>query len=152
LEIRMTIATTANFSQTVLEVEFTPLSGVYTRVCGLTSRDITHTSTMATSEVPDCNNEDSPAVLQRQVQSQEVTVSAAGVWSAESHQKLLTWWASGATLNIRIHHVKANSGDTEYETGPAFLSVIANKAARGTKTTGDLTIEFDGLPANTLKP
>ena len=148
----MTVATTANFSQTVLEVEFTPASGVYARVCGLTSRDITRTSTMSTSEVPDCNSEDTPAQIQRSVQSQEAVIAASGVWSAESHQKLLTWWSSGLPLNVRIHHVKANSGDTEYETGPAYLVSIKNAAVRGSKTTADIAIDFDGLPVVSLKP
>lgn len=149
----MAYATTANFHETVLEVEFDPIGGpgVYSRICGLTSRDINRTSNMSTSEVPDCDDESLPAAVERAVQSQEATSAPSGVWSAESHEKLLDWWYSGATLNIRFHHVKAPSGATEYETGPAYLTSVSNKAVRGTKVTADLNIEFDGLPVRTPK-
>lgn len=147
----MAYATVANFAQTVLEVEFTPNSGVYAKVCGLTSRDITRTSNMATSEIPDCDDESLPAAVEQEVQSQEVATTASGVWSAESHELLLDWWYSGQPLNIRMHHVKATTGTTEYESGPAFLTSIANKAARGTKVTADLNLVWSGIPVRTPK-
>lgn len=147
----MARATTANFHQMVLEVEFTADSGVYSRICGLTGRGINRTSNMSTSEVPDCDDESLASSVERAVQSQEATIAASGVWSAESHEKLLDWWGSAATLNVRIHHVNAEVGDTEFETGPAYLTSINNQADRGTKVTADLSIEFDGLPVRTPK-
>lgn len=146
----MARATTANFHQFVLEVEFVASSGTYTKVCGLTSRGIQRTSSMQTSEVPDCDDESLPAATERAVQSQEATIAASGVWSAESHEKLLDWWESGATKSVRIHHVNAESGDTEYETGDAYLVSIGHQAERGTKVTAELQIEFDGLPSRTM--
>ncbi|TIX45591.1 MAG: hypothetical protein E5V26_03330, partial [Mesorhizobium sp.] len=85
----MARATTANFHQMVLEVEVTAGSGIYSKLCGLTSRGINRQSNMQTSEVPDCDDESLPAVVERAVQSQEVTISASGVWSAESHGTIL---------------------------------------------------------------
>lgn len=147
----MARATTANFHQMVLEVEFVASSGTYSKVCGLTGRGINRQNNMSTSEVPDCDDESLPAAVERAVQSQEATVSGTGVWSAESHEGLLDWWYSGATKNIRIQHVNAASGDTEYESGTAYLSSINNQADRGTKVAADLSIEFDGVPTRTNK-
>jgi len=145
----MTRATTANFHQMVLEVEWVASSGIYAKVCGLTGRGINRQHNMQTSEVPDCDDESLPAAVERAVQSSEVTVSGTGIWSAESHGKLLDWWYSGATKNIRITHVLAASGDTEYESGAAYLQSINNQAEKGTKVTAELAIEFDGLPTRT---
>lgn len=142
----MARASTANFHQMVLEIEWVASSGVYAKVCGLTGRGINRQHNMQTSEVPDCDDESLPAAVERAVQSSEVTVSGTGIWSAESHGKLLDWWYSGATKNIRIQHVLAASGDTLYESGAAYLQSINNQAERGTKVTAELAIEFDGLP------
>lgn len=147
----MARATTANFHQLVLEVETTEGSGVYSRLCGLTSRGINRQSNMSTSEVPDCDNEALPAAVERAVQSQEVTISGSGVWAAQSHETMLDWWYSGATKNIRVQHVNAAVGDTEYETGTAYLVSISNQAERGTKVTAEISIEFDGIPSRTAK-
>ena len=144
----MAKAVTAAFHELVLEIEdATP--GTWIRICGLTERGVNRTHNMQTSEVPDCADESLPAGLERQVQSSEVTIAANGVWAAQSHQLMLDWWYSAAVKNVRIQHVNAEVGDTEYETGPAFLTSLNNVATRGTKVTADLTIEFDGLPTLT---
>ena len=147
----MAYATTATFAQFVLEVEFVAASGTYSKVCGLTSRGINRQSNMATSEVPECDDEGLAAQVERSVQSQEATIDASGVWSAESHEKLLDWWESAATKSVRIKHVNAASGDTEYETGDAYLVSINNSVSRGEKVTAELSIEFDGIPTRTMK-
>lgn len=145
----MARATTANFHQMVLEVEVTPDSGVYTKLCGLTSRGINRTSNMQTSEVPDCDDESLPAAVERAVQSQEVTISGSGSWAAESHGTMLDWWYSGATKSVRIHHVNAANGTPEYETGDAYLVSINNTVERGQKVDAQIEIQFDGLPTVT---
>lgn len=144
----MARAVTANFHQMVLEVE-TTTEGTFAKLCGLTSRGVTRTSNMETSEVPDCDDESLPAAVERAVQSQEVTIEGSGVWAAQSHETMLDWWYSGATRVIRIHHVNAAVGDTEYETGPAYLVTMSNVAERGTKVTAEIEIQFDGIPTRT---
>jgi predicted secreted protein len=148
MEHDMARAQTANFHQMVLEVE-TATTGTFAKLCGLTSRGVNRQSNMETSEVPDCDDESLPAAVERAVQSQEVTIEGSGVWAAQSHQTMLDWWYSGATKMVRIHHVNAATGDTEYETGPAYLVSIGNQAQRGQKVTAEIEIQFDGLPERT---
>lgn len=147
----MAYASTANFHQMVLEVEVTGGSGVYTKLCGLTSRGINRQHNMQTSEVPSCTDESLPAQVERAVQSSEVTISGSGVWASESHETMLDWWYGGQTKSVRIHHVNSVIGDTEYETAPAYLVSISNQAERGTKVTAELEIQFDGIPTRTAK-
>jgi hypothetical protein len=146
----MAKAGTANFHQMVLEVE-TETPGTYAKLCGLTSRGIQRQHNMQTSEVPDCDDESLPAAVERAVQSSEVTISGSGVWASQSHETMLDWWYSGQTKNIRVKHANAAVGDTEYETGPAYLQSISNQAERGQKVTAEISIEFDGLPTRTAK-
>lgn len=145
----MARATTENFADMVVEVEWVADSGIYSKWCGLTSRGINRQSNMQTSEVPDCDDETLPAAVERAVQSQEVTISGSGVWSAESNGKALDWWYSGGTKSVRIQNVNAATGDTEFETGNAYLVSISNQAERGSKVTAEISIEFDGLPTRT---
>ncbi|MFC3163058.1 phage tail tube protein [Ciceribacter thiooxidans] len=146
----MARATTENFHQMVVEIE-TNTPGVYSKICGLTSRGVNRTSNMSTSEVPDCDDESLPAAVERAVQSQEVTISGTGVWASQSHGTMIDWWYSGATKNIRIGHLNAAVGETEYETGPAYLVNLNNSAERGAKVTAEIDIQFDGLPTRTAK-
>jgi hypothetical protein len=146
----MVRAVTENFAEMVLEVE-TEVPGAFARICGLTSRTVNRTSNMSTSEVPDCDDEALPAAVERAVQSQEVAISATGVWAKQSHGMMSDWWYSGATKNIRIGHLKADVGETEYETGPAYLVSLNNVGERGNKVTAEIDIQFDGLPTRTPK-
>lgn len=151
----MARATTAKYEEFVLEVDFTGGTSTYTAICGLTDASISRTSNIDTTEVPDCSDESLPMAIERSVRSQEVTVSATGVWSLESHEKMLDWWSGGATLSTRIRHVKVVddgvTGDTTHETGPALLVSINNSRSKGQKLTAEIEIQFDGVPARTAK-
>ena len=147
----MARATTENFHEMVVEVETTPGSGVYSKMCGLTGNALNRTHNMQTTEVPDCDDESLPAAVERAVQSSEIVLSGTGVWAAQSHGTMMSWWYSGATKNIRVGHLKANPGDTEYESGPAYLTTLNHSRERGQKVTAEIEIQFDGLPTRTAK-
>ncbi len=139
---------TENFHEMVVEIETTP--GVFSKICGLTSNALNRTHNMATTEVPgDCDDESVPAEVERAVQSSEITLSGTGTWAAQSHGIMMEWWYSGRSRNIRVGHLKAEPGDTEYETGPAYLVTLNHSRERGQKVTAEIEIQFDGLPART---
>ncbi len=142
---------TAEFQHFVVEVEG-DAPGAYKRICGITQRGISRQHNMQTTEVPgDCEDESLPNVVERAVQSSEVSISGTGVWAAQSHQMMLDWWYSGQKKVIRIRHVNAAVGDTEYETGPAILVNLNNDVEKGQKVTAEIEIQFDGLPERTAK-
>jgi len=64
---------------------------------------------------------------------------------------MMDWWYNGQVKNIRIQHVKAAVGDTEYETGPAYLVNLNNAVEKGQKVSADIEIQFDGVPTRTAK-
>lgn len=142
---------TSEFHQMVVEME-TETPGTWTKICGINSRGINRTHNMTTTEVPgDCDDESLPAVVERSIQSSEVTITGSGVWARQSHEMMIDWWYSGVKKNIRVQHVNANVGDTEYETGMAFLTSLNNTVEKGQKVSAEISIEFDGLPARTPK-
>lgn len=147
----MAYADTADFADLVVEVEWVASSGTYAKVCGITSRGVNRQSNMATNEVPECDDETLPNQVERNVQSQEVTISGSGVWAKQSHEKMLDWWYLAQRKNIRVYHANVDSGDTEYESGPAFLTQLSNQAEKGQKVTAEVSIEFDGVPTRTAK-
>lgn len=148
-------ATTAKFEEFILEVEFDPVgsSGTYSSICGLNDVSFNRNSNTDTSEVGDCDDESLPFAIERQVRSQEVTVSASGSWALQSHEKMMDWWYGGTTLNIRIRNTKVQndgtSGDTYIEAGPALLTSLNNSRTKGPRVTAEIEIQFDGVPTRT---
>jgi len=143
---------TSEFKDLVLEIETTPGSGTYTKICGLTSRGVNRQSNINSNEVPgDCSDESVPSVIKKAVQSQEVTVEGSGMWAQQSHELMMDWWYGGQEKNIRIQHVNAAPGDTEYESGPAILSQLNNAVEKGAFVTAEISVEFNGLPTRTAK-
>jgi Phage tail tube protein len=140
------VTTGSPLTTTIMLQPKIPTGLVWSKLCGLTSRTVNRTTTIQTTQVPDCDDESLPAAVERAVQSAEVTVAGTGVWAAQSHGTLMTWWRAGTTKNIRIGNVKAPSGTILYEIGPAYLTQLNNVAQYGQKVTADIQIEFDGMP------
>lgn len=147
----MANAVTEKFEELILDVETAPGSGVYAPICGLIDVTITRTANVDTAEVPDCDDESKPLSVERQVRSIEVTVSGTGVWAQSSNDKVLNWFYSSATKNIRIRNTKAASGDVEMESGPALLTSVTNTRTKGQKVSNEIEIQFDGVPTLTDK-
>ena len=149
----MTRATTAKYEELILEVEFTPGSGTYTPICGMTDVEVTRTSNIDEAEVPDCDDESLPLSIEKEVRSQSVSASGSGVWALQSHENMLDWWYSGSTLNARLRNAKAENdgsvGDTYVEQGPALLAQLNNGRTKGQKVAANIQIEFDGVPSRT---
>jgi len=146
----MAEATTAEFHELVLEVEFDPVgdAGSYTRVCGITDLNINRTNNTDTAEVPDCADESKPHHIKRSVRSQDVTISGTGVWALSSHQDMMDWFATGKTLNVRVTNAKVTasgaSGDTETETIPMILSTLNNARTKGQVVSAEISLEQNG--------
>lgn len=145
----MATAVTAKYEELILEVEFTAESGTYTPVCGLIDVEVSRTANVDTAEIPDCDDESLPLVVERQVRSIEVTVSGTGVWAQSSHGAMMDWFYSSATKNVRVRNTKASSGDTQIEYGPALLTTLSNSRTKGQKVSASVEFQFDGTPSRT---
>ncbi|AGT09317.1 phage major tail protein [Paracoccus aminophilus JCM 7686] len=141
---------TEKFEQMVLETSENGTA--WTRICGLIGVTITRSAQVDTSEVPgDCNDESLPLDVEKAVRSIDVSVSADGSWAQQSHGDMLDWFYSGAPKQIRVGHLNAAPGDTEYEVGPALLTTLTNQRTKGQKVTCAIELQFDGVPARLVK-
>lgn len=142
----MAVATTQEFEELVLEVgnESSPES--WSKLCGLIDVTITRTSNLDTAEVPDCADESLPLSLEKSVRSIEISISATGVWASESWETFADWFYLSQRKHIRIGNTAAASGDTQYETGYAYLSNLTNARTKGQKVSAQIEIMFDGTP------
>lgn len=143
---------TSAFHQFVLEVE-TETPGTFAKICGITGRTVNRSTTVEETEVPaDCEDESLGTEIELTPRAATVGVSGTAVWARQSHEMMMDWWYTKARKNIRIAHVNAAVGDTEYETGPAYLTDLNDSAEIGAgKVTREIEIRFDGLPTRTAK-
>jgi hypothetical protein len=93
-----------------------------------------------------------PSEVQIDPQALTVNVSGTAVWAAQSHGMMMDWIYLKQRKNIRVGHLNADVGDTEYESGPAYL-VTMNDSAQKTAgaVTREIEIRFDGTPSRTDK-
>lgn len=145
----MARAVTEKYEEMILDVEWVASSGIYAPICGMIDVTVTRTSNVDTAEIPDCDDESLPLSIERQVRSQEITVSATGIWAQSSQSLLKEWWRSGTTKNIRIRDTNAATGDIEIESGPALLTTLTNARSKGKKVTAEIELQLDGVPAVT---
>lgn len=150
----MAKAETQKFEELIVEVE-TDTPGTFTSLCGIIDATITRTNNIDTSEVPDCDDEGAPLVLEREVRSQEVSVTGTGVWARQSAKTFSDWFYSGDTRVVRIRNANitadGQTGDIETETGPAILASLGNERTKGNRVTADIDIQFDGVPVRGFK-
>jgi predicted secreted protein len=150
----MALAVTTAYEEFVLEVEFTAGSGTFQTVCGLMDVDISRTNTTDSTEVPDCDDESLPFKIQRGVRTNDVTISATGVWALSSDAALKDWFYSGATKNVRIRNTKVvadgTTGDISAETMPMILTNLSNSRTKGQIVTAEIAMERNGDTINTL--
>ncbi len=144
----MVKATTERFDELVLEIE-SSTPGVFTRICGIVDVNVTRTANIATSEVPDCDDETLPHQIEKEVTSIDVSVSGSGVWAQQSWGTLSDWFYSGASKNVRVVNARAAVGDTEIESGPALLETLNQGRAKGAKVSNEISIQFIGVPSRT---
>lgn len=146
----MAQATTMKFEQLVLELSEDGGS-TWARICGLTDATVTRSANIDTVEIPDCDDESLPFSVEKQVRSLDYSVSATGVWAAESHGTLLDWLKSSATKDARIGYLAAASSTPEYETGKALLTNLSHTRTKGQKVSASIELQFDGTPTSTDK-
>ena len=144
----MAIAPTADYDELILEVEFTPSSGTFTRVCGLTDFTINRANNVDTTEVPDCADESLPHYNKRSVRSQDTNISGTGVWAITNHADMMSWFRAGSTLNVKVTnaYVTANGsvGDPEEEVIPMILQSLNNSRTKGQVVSGEIEMVQNG--------
>lgn len=144
------------FHEFVVEVE-TSTPGTFAKICGITGRQVNRTLNMEETEVPkDCDEESLGTEVLLTPGALVVTVSGTAKWAQQSHQVMMDWIYLKERKLCRVQHVNAAVGDTEYETGHAYMTSLndSGEISGQNKMAIERSIElrFDGEPTRTAKP
>lgn len=134
----MTKPTTFRFGEMLIEIGNGASPEVFTAPCGLTSKGFNGAAATSDTLVPDCDDPDAPAWLERAVTSLSRDVSGDGVLSAEYEQAWDDWWSGGLTKNVRI-----TIGSFAW-TGAYILNTFNITGAQGEKLKVAVSMQSDG--------
>lgn len=121
-------------------------------VAGLTSKGVTFDTETVTTEAPDATDENLPSFKEQGIKSQGMTFTGSGMWAAQSHGALQTWWKNGTTKNVRLTYMKAPAGTPKVYLGPAVLTSLQSNAEKGGKVSGSIAVAFAAMPTITNAP
>lgn len=95
--------TTASWTKLVLYVGDDASPQTFAkRVCGLTTKSFAINAQTADTVVPDCDNPDQPAWIERIIRSLSSSFSGAGVLAVENRDFFADWALAGTILDCRI--------------------------------------------------
>jgi len=114
---------------------------VFGEPCGLTTKAMATTAASNDILVPDCDNPDDPAWLQREITSLSREITGQGVLAQSAVETYDDWITSGEAKNTKV---KINGTGWYTWAGAARLTRFNITGQRGDKVMVDLTIVSDG--------
>lgn len=136
--------TTYAGSSVAIFLEGTP-AGTFIRPCGLNNHTVTFTKNMQEVNVPDCDDPELPAWIERGVESLDFSASGEGILAAEA---LPRWWEvfnSTESVNARVYVGKQDDFDNGYFwEGKVHVSNFEIGGNRGEKATASISLVSDG--------
>ncbi|WP_337183855.1 phage tail tube protein [Shinella sp.] len=142
------------FHEFVVEVE-TDTPGTFAKICGITGRQVNRALEINEVKVPkDCDDEAAGTETLIEPGSLIVTISGTARWAKQSHEMMMDWIYLKQRKRIRVAHVAAAVGDTEYETGYAYMTALNDSGeidGENKIVTREVEARFDGEPTRTAK-
>ncbi len=136
--------TTYQGSHVAIFLEGTP-AGTYVRPCGLTDHTLSFSKNTNTVTVPDCDDPDLPAWIERETESIDFTASGSGVLAAEAVDDWYAAFESTATVNARIYVGKPDdTAKGRFWQGRVHVTGFEVSGTRGNKAQVSVSIESDG--------
>lgn len=135
----MTQATTLRFSQFLIKLGDGGSPEVFSAPCGLNSRGFSRTAASNDTNVPDCDDPDAPAWLDRDIVSLSGSITGSGVVADEDFDVWDAWFQSGLSKNIKV------TLGTRTWTGASILSKLDITGSRGKRTEFTASIDSDGV-------
>jgi hypothetical protein len=137
----MTKPTTHTFGEFLVLVESADSPGVFLAPCGLTTKGFNQTANMQETIVPDCDDPDAPAYVERAVQSLSSEIPGDGILAEEAFPVWQGWFDSAASRRVQIYPMGQSGG---FYSGSFLLSQFNATVARGEKVKAQITLVSDG--------
>lgn len=132
-------------SSVALFLESSTTAGTYIRPCGLNDHTFTFTKNATEVTVPDCDDPELPAWIERGVESLDFSGSGSGILAAEAIDE---WWAafnSTESINARIYVGKQDDvTNGHFWEGKIHLTSLDISGARGGKANVSVSLVSDG--------
>lgn len=112
--------------------------------CGFTSKAFSRTKTLNEVVVPDCDDPDAPANVERDVASLSWSVTGTGVLAAEAVDTWDAFYESTDPVNVQIEfEYPAPTGTIVYQ-GSAHLESWTITGELGSRVTAEVTLQGSG--------
>lgn len=120
-------------------------SGTFLRPCGLTSHTITFSKSTQDVTVPDCDDLEAAAWIERGVESLDMNGSGSGILAAESVERFWDAFRSNESINSRLYTGAANDiANGHYWQGKIHITQFEVTGERGGKAQVNLAFVSDG--------
>jgi hypothetical protein len=103
--------TTLPFSAVLVYISNTDSPGVYTAPCGFNQKSLTLDNETSDVTVPDCDDPEAAAWIERAVTARSVTVAGSGVLATESYALWQGWGAETRTVRVVLTGLGYWEGD-----------------------------------------
>lgn len=116
---------------------------VFSAPCGFTSKSFTRNKTLTESNVPDCDDPDAAAWVERDVQSMSATVSGEGILAKSA---VPAWEAAMASTESKECEVELvyPDGDSDLYEGLFHLESFEVTGSQGERVNVSVTMQSDG--------
>lgn len=119
--------------------------GTFTRPCGLTNHTISFSKNTQDATVPDCDDLEAAAWIERGVESLDMSASGSGVLAAEAVDR---WWAafnSPESIDARLYVGAADdTANGHYWAGKVHVTAFEVTGERGNKAQVSISLVSDG--------
>jgi hypothetical protein len=133
--------TTKLFGQFLILIESPDSPGVFLAPCGLTSKGFNQTANVQETTVPDCDDPDAPAYVERAVDTLSGEISGSGVLAVEAWPTWQGWMASAASRRVQIYPLGQSGG---FYAGSFVLTNLNTPVQKGQKVNVEVTMQSDG--------
>lgn len=111
--------------------------------CGFTSKSFTRNKTLNEVPIPDCDNPDAPAWVDRDVQSMSATISGSGVLAKSAVPIWEAALASTDSIECEVE-LEYPDGDSDVYTGNFHLESFEITGSNGERVQVSVSMQSDG--------
>jgi len=126
-----------------LEVAGSP--GTFARPCGLSDNNVSFSKNLNEVNVPDCNDPDLPAWIERETASLSMSANGSGILAAEAVDIWDAAWRNTDSVNARIYvGLPTDTTNGKYWEGKVHLETFEVKGTVGDKAQVSVALVSDG--------
>ncbi|APX83814.1 hypothetical protein BV511_03165 [Methylorubrum extorquens] len=140
----MSQAQTVPFSGLKVLLESATIAGTFVAPCGLTERSFTLSKETNDTTVPDCDNEDAPGWVERDVVSKSAAISGEGVMARQSIARWQAAYESDEPVKVRVERAgTAAQGGGSY-LASYHLTSFEQGGTKGERATVSVELQSTG--------